>query len=121
MQVAGTLFCLAGDLRAHGARRAAGGRYERALAIAEAALSPDDVQLATLQDRLAGVLEAQGDLEGARGRYERALAIGEAGLSPDDLQLAAVHENLAGVLTAQGDLDGARVTWRVRAVGMSGR
>ena len=52
--------------------------FERALAIWEAHLGPDDVQVAVGLYKLAGVLHAQGDLPAAREKLERAVRIDEA-------------------------------------------
>ena len=53
---------------------------ERAVAIGEAALGPDDPTMAVWRNDLGGVLQDLGDLEGARAQLERALEISEAAL-----------------------------------------
>jgi tetratricopeptide (TPR) repeat protein len=82
--------------------------YERAIAIAQAALGPDDPEVAIRVNNLGSVLQARGDLPGARACFERALKIDEAALGPDHANKAILVNNLGGVLQAQGDLPGAR-------------
>jgi len=84
------------------------GLLERALAIYEARLGPDDPTIAHSLNNLAYVLHSQGDLPSARTLYERALAIDEARLDPDHPDTATSLSNLALVLRTQGDLDTAR-------------
>jgi Flp pilus assembly protein TadD len=75
-------------------------QYERALAIAEAALGPDHEDVAKWRSNLGLVLQDLGDLEGARVQVERALAISEAALGPDHPTVAALRDNLSGALQA---------------------
>jgi hypothetical protein len=82
---------------------------ERAVTVTEAALGPDDLEVAWRCKQLAGVLHKLGDLVDARVQSERALAIGEASLGPDHSDVASLRNTLAVVLWAQGDLEGARV------------
>jgi tetratricopeptide (TPR) repeat protein len=77
---------------------------ERALAIREKVLGPEDPATATSLDNLAHLLQAQGDFAGARPLFERALAIYEKVLGPEDPATATSLNNLAGLLQAQGDL-----------------
>jgi tetratricopeptide (TPR) repeat protein len=102
---------LAGVLRGQENLDGARTLYERALAIRETQLGPDNPDTAISLRNLASVLYLQGDLDGARTLLERALTIFENRLGPDDLDTAITLNNLAGVLRAQGDLDGARTLY----------
>ena len=82
---------------------------ERALAVTEAALGPDDPEVAWRRDELGAVRYELGDLAGAREQLERAVAIGEAALDADDPTVAVWRNDLGGVLQDLGDLEGARV------------
>jgi tetratricopeptide (TPR) repeat protein len=84
---------------------------ERALAIEEKILGPDDPDTATRLNNLALLLRAQGDLAGARALLERALAIREKALEPEHPDTAISLNNLALVLQAQGDLATARALY----------
>jgi tetratricopeptide (TPR) repeat protein len=92
-------------LAAYGAARPL---YERALAICEQALGPEDPATAASLVNLALLLKSQGDLAGARPRYERALAIDEKVYGSEHFEVATDLNNLANLLRAQGDLAGAR-------------
>ncbi|HMK78956.1 MAG TPA: tetratricopeptide repeat protein [Xanthobacteraceae bacterium] len=81
---------------------------ERALAIREKVLGPENPDTAASLNNLAYLLQAQGDLAAARPRYERALAINEMVLGPEHPDTAANLDNLAQLLQAQGDFAGAR-------------
>jgi tetratricopeptide (TPR) repeat protein len=96
-------------LRGRGLYRQARPVAEQALAVTEAALGLEDVEVAWRCDELGRVLRALGDLAGARVQYERALAIGEAALGPDHPDVAVWRSNLGNVLRELGDLAGARV------------
>lgn len=81
---------------------------ERALAICEQGLGPDDIGTATALNNLAVLLQKQRDFAGARLQIERSLAIYERALGPvAPLTMTAVA-NLGLLLHAQGDLVGAR-------------
>ena len=95
-------------LRERGQYRQAKPLAERALAMTEAALGPDDVELARRHDELGQVLQALGDLAGAREQLERALQISEAALGPDHPHVGTWRNNLGRVLQDLGDLAGAR-------------
>jgi tetratricopeptide (TPR) repeat protein len=84
---------------------------ERALAVTEQALGPDDPEIAWRRSNLGTVLRDLGDLAGARTQHERALAIGEAALGPDHPTVATYRNNLGSVLQALGDLEGARLQY----------
>lgn len=81
--------------------------FQRALAIRETHLGPDDPATAECLNNLAAVLYDQGDLGGARPLFERALAIRETHLSADHPDTAQSAHNLASVRD-QGDLGHAR-------------
>ena len=105
-------------LRERGQYRQAKPLAERGITIAEAALGPDDPEVAWRRDALGRVLRALGDFSGAREQYERALAIGEAALGPDDPDVAMWRSNLGVVLRDLGDLPGAREQFeRALAIG----
>jgi tetratricopeptide (TPR) repeat protein/transcriptional regulator with XRE-family HTH domain len=92
----------AGDLRA------AGPWYERALAIVERVLGPNDPRTATSLTSLAEPLWAQGELAAARSLLDRALAIRERALGSCHPDTALSLDNLGAVLWTQGDLAAAR-------------
>ena len=95
-------------LRERGQYRQAKPLAERAVTLAEAALGPDDLEVAWRRDALGRVLHALGDFSGAREQFERALAIGEAALGPDHRDVGTWRNNLGAVLRDLGDLPGAR-------------
>jgi tetratricopeptide (TPR) repeat protein len=105
-------------LRGRGLYRQALPIAEQALAVTEAALGPQDVEVAWRCDELGRVLRQLGELGGARAQDERALVIGEAALGPDHPEVATGRNNLGSVLRALGDLDGAKAQYeRALAVG----
>jgi tetratricopeptide (TPR) repeat protein len=81
--------------------------YERALAMRQRTLGPDDLETAESLNDLAIVAEEQRDLSGARSFYKRALAIREKldRCSPDT---AESLNGLARVLHDQGEFAEAR-------------
>jgi tetratricopeptide (TPR) repeat protein len=105
-------------LRERGQYRQARPIAERALAVTEAVLGPDDPEVAWRHNNLGRVLHALGDLAGARAQLERALAIGEATLGPHHPDVAAWRNDLGLVLQDLGDLEGARVQYE-RALAIS--
>jgi tetratricopeptide (TPR) repeat protein len=82
--------------------------YERALAIREKELGPDDPATAGTLSDFGILLGAQGRLAEARTVAQRALAIKEKALGPDHWVTATSLNNLAIVLQQQGDLEAAR-------------
>lgn len=88
-------------LRERGQYRQAKPLAERAVAVTEAALRPDDLEVAWRHDNLGRVLQDLGDLTGARAQLERALEISEAALGPDHPHVGTHRNNLGNVL---GDL-----------------
>jgi tetratricopeptide (TPR) repeat protein len=85
--------------------------YARALAIDEAALGPDHLNVAIRLNNLGELLRVQGDLDGAKSLLERAVAIVESALGLDHPDLAINLNNLGNVLQEQGDLDGAKALY----------
>ena len=105
-------------LQGRGQYRQAKPLAERAVTLAEAALGPDDPEVAWRRDTLGRVLRTLGDFSGAREQCERALAIGEAALGPDDSDVATWRSDLGVVLWDLGDLSGAREQYeRALAIG----
>jgi tetratricopeptide (TPR) repeat protein len=81
---------------------------ERSLAIREACLGPDHLDVAQSLNDLGGVLRELGELPAARDVYRRALAIREARLGPDHLDVADSVAGLGLVVGNLGDLPAAR-------------
>jgi tetratricopeptide (TPR) repeat protein len=108
-QMAGWLLDRASNyLRGRGLYRQARPIAELALAITEAALGPQDLDVAWRCDEFGRVLLDLGELARAKAQLERALAIGEAALGPDHPDVATLRSNLGGVLREVGDLVGAK-------------
>ena len=82
--------------------------FERALAIEEARLDPNHLQVAERLSSLGGVLTELRDLPAARTHLERALAIREAQLDPEHPDVAKSLNNLGNALCALGDYTNAR-------------
>jgi len=74
---------------------------QRALAIAEKALDPDDPAVAMSLNNLAELYRAQGRYADAEPLYKRALAIQEKALGPDHPAVATSLNNLAELYRAQ--------------------
>jgi tetratricopeptide (TPR) repeat protein len=68
--------------------------FQRAVALREEALGPENPSTAESVDGLAQLLQASGDLEGARPLYERALAIWEEKLGPEHPETGTGLNNL---------------------------
>jgi len=81
---------------------------DKALAINEAAHSPDHPQVAHTLGTLGLVLRDLGELDAARQQLERALAIREAAYGPDHPEVASTLTSLGTVLRRLGELDAAR-------------
>jgi tetratricopeptide (TPR) repeat protein len=94
-------------LRGRGQPRQARPIAERALAVTEAALGPDDPETGERHDGLGRVLRDLGDLDGARAELERALAIFVAADGPDHPDVAILRSTLAQVQRDLGDVAGA--------------
>jgi CHAT domain-containing protein/Tfp pilus assembly protein PilF len=85
---------------------------ERALAIREQSLGPDDTQVASLLNYLAKLYEDKGDYAKAVVLYQRNLAIREKASGPDDLSVATPLHNLALMYKAQGEYTKAEPLFR---------
>jgi len=81
---------------------------ERAVAIKEKALGPDDLQLAVSLNNLGKLLEAIADFAAAGPMYERALRIREKALGPDHTDVAASLSSLGTLRRKTGDFAAAR-------------
>jgi eukaryotic-like serine/threonine-protein kinase len=92
-------------------------RFQRALALFEAALGPDHPHVAKTLENVANVRRSQGELAKARADYERALAIGERALGPKHPGVARSLGNLGALLADTGELAEALVHHR-RALGI---
>jgi eukaryotic-like serine/threonine-protein kinase len=79
----------------------------RSLAIREAALGPDHLDVAESLNNLGGVHWARREHAEALELNRRALAIREAALGPDHPEVGSSHNNLGGALYARGDKAGA--------------
>lgn len=95
-------------LRGRGQPRQARPVAERALAVTEMAVGPDDPATGERHDGLGRVLRDLGDLVGARAELERALTIFLAADGPDHPDVAILRSTLAQVLRDLGDVAGAR-------------
>ena len=76
---------------------------ERALAIQEASLGPDHLNVFATLSNLGRVLRDLGDLPAARDVFERAVVIFEQRLGPGHPGIAALRADLAAVLTDLGE------------------
>jgi eukaryotic-like serine/threonine-protein kinase len=101
----------------------AAGCYERALAIQESYLGPDNLDLGHGLGGLAGVRQRQGRLRAAERLLRRSLAIHEHALPDGHVSIASTKEAVATVVAAQGRFNEALAlrreslaTWR-HAVG----
>ncbi|OFW06364.1 MAG: hypothetical protein A3H96_22285 [Acidobacteria bacterium RIFCSPLOWO2_02_FULL_67_36] len=77
--------------------------HQRALALAEKTLPPDDLGLAVIMDFHAVLLRGVGEHARSRAMHEQALAIREAKLGPDSVPVAGSLTNLSVVLAELGD------------------
>ena len=82
--------------------------YQKALAIREKALGPEDPNVSVTLNNLAALYDALGQYDQARPLYERALAIREKVWGPEDQRTASVLNNLAALLETTGDYEAAR-------------
>ncbi|CAN0073944.1 unnamed protein product, partial [Scytosiphon promiscuus] len=62
--------------------------FRRSLALREAELGPDDLQLCVTLNELGICVQAAGRLDESEELFKRSLAIKEAKLGPEDLQVA---------------------------------
>ncbi len=107
-RAAALCFELGRALWAGGDLRRARAQLERALAIREQLLGPNDHRTVAALSALGSLLQAQGDLAGAQSTLERALELAQATLGANHVDTAVVLTNLAWTLRFQGDLAGAR-------------
>jgi tetratricopeptide (TPR) repeat protein len=82
--------------------------FERALAISEKALGPDDPNTMACLNNLAALLHTQGDFTSARPLFERAVTTTEKLFGPDHPDTATCLSNLAELFRTEGDLVAAR-------------
>ncbi|HTO90724.1 MAG TPA: serine/threonine-protein kinase [Candidatus Sulfotelmatobacter sp.] len=82
--------------------------YQRALAIRERWLKPEDPDLVASLSNLANLYGVMLDFERGIPLTRRVLAIRERLLRPDDPLLGATYNNLATMLSQSGDRQGAR-------------
>ena len=92
--------------RARGQYALAEPLFEKALAIRDKLLGPDDADLAKSLADLAELYYVQGRYAAAEPLYERAIAIKEKVLGPDDPSLALCLNGLGGALLRPGALRG---------------
>jgi CHAT domain-containing protein len=76
---------------------------ERALAIREEVLGPENLDVAYSLNNLAALYQDTGDYARAEPLFQRALAIREKALGPEHQLVALSFNNLAGVYLATGD------------------
>jgi tetratricopeptide (TPR) repeat protein len=81
--------------------------YQRALAIYEKTLGPEDLSTATCLNNLASLYRAQGRAADAEPLYKRALAIREKALGPEHQSTATIFNNLASLYESQGRITDA--------------
>ena len=93
---------------------------ERALAIREEVLGPDDPAVAETLRALAAIEYGLEDFARSRALFERAVAIGESTLPPDHPALAEALRGLASVYHMQGQYSKATVLYE-RALAMDER
>jgi tetratricopeptide (TPR) repeat protein len=107
-------------LRSRGRPRQARPLAERALALTQQALEPDDPTVGDRHDELGRALREAGDYPAARHHLEQALAIHTAAYGADDSRIGDRHNELGVVLWNLGDLDGARTQLeRALAIGQA--
>lgn len=75
---------------------------QRALALRERSLRPDDPALADAHTNLGDIQQGRGEYAEAQARYERALALAEQAVGPDHPQIAVIASNLGSALREQG-------------------
>lgn len=81
---------------------------ERAVAIYEKVLGPEDMDLANVMNSLANILKRRGDFAGARALYERSIAMAEKLVDPQHPFLGEDLNDYGDLLVRTGDLEGAR-------------
>jgi esterase/lipase superfamily enzyme len=94
--------------------------FEKALAIRETALGPDNLLVADALLQLAYFYQAQRRHQDAEAAFKRALAIREKSFGPDSREIIASLEALAGLYEATGRKAEADQLWaRVHAIEQS--
>ncbi len=83
---------------------------ERCLAIREAKLGPDHLEVGNTLTALADIMKRSGDKSAARRMFERVLAIRESQLGPHHLDVAKTLVQLADVLRKSQDK--VQCVWR---------
>jgi tetratricopeptide (TPR) repeat protein len=94
--------------------------YQRALAIRERALGPEDSDVATSLNNLAAFYDDQGQYAKAEPLFERALAIWEKALGAEHPNVAASLNDLAALYASQGQYTKAEPLYR-RALAILGK
>jgi len=78
-------------------------RYERALALSEAAFRPESPDLTPYLEKLGSVDYLREDLASGRAAFERCLAIQEQAFGPRSLEAAETPQLLGAALRLEGD------------------
>jgi CHAT domain-containing protein/tetratricopeptide (TPR) repeat protein len=108
LDLARALHTLGNVRDARSERPQARAAYERALAIRERLLPPDDGDLLATLNNLGLEVSKLGDKASARPLLEQALAIRERTLPPDDPKISNSLRSLGGLLQDLGDYEAAR-------------
>jgi tetratricopeptide (TPR) repeat protein len=98
---------VAAYLEARGQPRQARPVAQRALAITQVALGPNDLAVGEEHDTLGRILRRLGDLDGARDQLRKALVVFERAVGPWHADIATLRGTLAQVLLGLGELAGA--------------
>jgi tetratricopeptide (TPR) repeat protein len=88
--------------RIHGRYREAKPLLRRALALAEATLGPDHLEVATCCNNLGVLYKYLGRFTAAARLYRRALTLTQGAFGPDPLAVATLYHNLGGLEHARG-------------------
>src|SRR5262245_38191976 len=110
------------DLRRQGLKLYADGKYKeaievfnKALAIREKILGPDDPMIAQILNHLGVLFPLVGDDEQGEAALKRAVTIYEKTYGPDDISVSAPLSNLSLIYRNRGDFSGAEAVM-VRSV-----
>jgi tetratricopeptide (TPR) repeat protein len=98
-------------MQGRGQYREARSLAERALAVTELTLGPDDWEVGYRREALGLVLWSLGDYQGAREHYERALAIAKVTEGNEAFSVGVRQGALGNVLRDLGDLPGDRAEY----------
>lgn len=96
------------------------GVTERAIAVGERVLGPEQARVAGMYDQLGVILSEMGDYPGAEARMWRAIGVRRKHVPEDHPSMAVLYSDLAIVLMRAGKLAGAREQME-RAVGVQER